>query len=264
MRSSAEWPARGLIGRLLLGFLLPLLSLVLWESAVRIGILPNTLIASPSQALVDFFHLLFSGELLVHSGVSVARLLFGFISGSAFGVLLGIWVGVSKFGERSLAPTVQLLAPIPPTAWIPLLIILFGIGEGSKIALLTLGALFVVYLHTVQGIRSTDRRLVDIARVHQKSDTELVAQVLLPSALSEILTGMRVALGLSWILLIAAEVIASSRGLGWLIWDARNFSRPDDMIVGMVTIGILGKLSDSALVAFGNHALRWRRVFEGK
>jgi len=166
--------------------------------------------------------------------------------------------------ERLIAPTIQFLAPIPPIAWIPLLIILLGIGEASKIGLIIIASFVVVYLNTVQGIRSTDQKLVDVAHVLRKSNKELIKKVLLPSATPHIFTGMRIALGLSWILLIAAEVIASSKGLGWLIWDSRNFSRPDDLFVGIIMIGILGKLSDMALVAIEKELTKWRTVFQGK
>lgn len=249
---------------LLLALTIPLLLLLLWEWSVTAGWLPNTLIASPSQVVVDFVELLLNGKIIIHSLASLYRLIFGLIFGIILGLLTGTIVGVSKLGERLIAPTLSLLAPIPPIAWIPLLIILLGIGEVSKIALIIIASALVVHLNTVQGIRSTDEKLIDIARVYRKSNFQLITKVLLPAATPQIFTGLRLALGLSWILLVAAEVIASSRGLGWLIWDARNFSRPDDMFVGIIVIGILGKLSDMVLVAIERRFTVWRRVFSGK
>lgn len=250
--------------KILLPLIIPLVILIVWEWSVRLGVLPNTLIASPSQVLRDFFELAANGKLLIHSLVSLYRLLLGFAIGSLIGLALGVMVGTSKFTERLIAPTIQFLAPIPPIAWIPLLIIILGIGEASKIGLIIIASLIVVYVNTVQGIRSTDQKLVDVAHVLRKSDKELVKKVLLPSATPHIFTGLRVALGLSWILLIAAEVIASSKGLGWLIWDSRNFSRPDDLFVGIITIGILGKLSDVLLLTIEKELTHWRTVFQGK
>ena len=124
----------------LISLIIPFVLLVLWEFSVRYNLLPNTLIASPSQVIVDFFELLSNGKLLLHSLVSMKRLILGFSIGTFLGLLLGVLVGVSKFGENLIAPTIQLLAPIPPIAWIPVLIILFGIGEASKIALILLAA----------------------------------------------------------------------------------------------------------------------------
>ena len=250
--------------KIILPLIIPVILLVAWEWSVRSGLLPNTLIASPSQVGRDFFDLAISGELLVHSLVSLYRLVLGFAVGTLIGLSLGVIVGTSKFAEKLFAPTIQFLAPIPPIAWIPLLIILLGIGEASKIGLIIIASFVVVYLNTVQGIRSTDQKLVDVAHVLRKPNKELIKKVLLPSATPHIFTGMRIALGLSWILLIAAEVIASSKGLGWLIWDSRNFSRPDDLFVGIITIGILGKLSDMVLVAIEKELTKWRTVFQGK
>ena len=249
---------------LFLSLIIPVGILIIWELSVSSGWVPNTLIASPSQVFVDFFKLLFSGELFIHSFVSLYRLILGFVIGTLIGVFLGIVVGVSKLGEKLVAPTIQLIAPIPVIAWIPLFIIFLGIGDASKIALISLAALIIVYINTVQGVRSTDQKLIELADSYKKSRKDLITKILIPSALPQILTGMRVALGLSWILLIASEVIASSSGLGWLIWDSRNFSRPDDMIVGMIAIGILGKLSDMFLVSIEKKLTKWRKSFKGK
>ncbi len=250
--------------QIILPFLIPIVILLVWEWSVTSGLLPNTIIASPLQVASDFFELTINGKLLTHSLTSLYRLTLGFTIGTLIGLALGIAVGTSKFAERLLAPTLQFLAPIPPIAWIPLLIILLGIGEGSKIGLIIIASLITVYINTVQGIRSTDQKLVDVANVLRKSNKDLITKVLLPSATPHIFIGMRIALGLSWILLIAAEVIASSNGLGWLIWDSRNFSRPDDLFVGIIAIGILGKLSDMALVVIEKELTRWRTVFQGK
>jgi sulfonate transport system permease protein len=229
----------------------PLLLIMLWEYAVLSEWWPRALIASPGEVIIDFGRLLASGKLSFHAMVSLRRLLGGFLIGTAAGVGLGTFVGLSRSAERTLAPTVQLLAPIPVVAWIPLFIILFGIGEASKIAIIAAGTFFVVFFNTVQGIRATDRKLVEVAYVFNKNRAQLVRGVLLPSALPSVLMGVRVALGLSWILLIVAEVIASSEGLGWLI-------------VGMITVGILGKLSDRGVLALERRVLRWRQSFEGQ
>ena len=243
--------------------LIPVSLVVIWEWAVWSAWWPPTLIAAPSEVVVNFFRLAVDGDLFFHSSVSLQRLLLGFLVGSTAGIFLGALVGLSRVIERAVEPTVQMLAPIPVVAWIPLLIILFGIGEASKVALIAVGTFFLIFLQTVQGIRGTDEKFIEVAAVFNKPTRRLMTDVLLPSALPHILTGLRAAFGLSWILLIVAEIIASSAGLGWLIWDARNFSRPDDMIVGMIVVGILGKLSDQALVALQTWLLRWRQSFQG-
>jgi sulfonate transport system permease protein len=251
----------------------PILLLIMWQSAVAYEWWPRTLIAAPSDVFTDFARLTASGELLAHARVSLVRLLAGFFFGAAAAVVLGTFVGLSKVAERALAPTIRAILPIPVTAWIPLIIIIFGIEESSKIALIGIGVFGVIYFSTVQGIRGADQKLVEVAAVFEKPHSDLSLHVLLPSALPSIITGMRVALGLAWILLIAAEMVgakmvsSSSRlgglGLGWLIYDARNFGRSDDMIVGMLTIGILGKLTDMTLERIERRVLRWRQAFTG-
>lgn len=238
--------------------------IVLWELSVVLEWLPQTLIASPSQIVVDYWLFLKDGTLLKHSGISLFRLLTGFLLGSFLGLIFGIGVGLSKFLNRLLSPMFQFLAPIPPIVWIPLLIIFFGIGEMSKIILLMVASFFVLFINTVHGIRSVDKKLIEVANIYKKSNYFLIMKILIPSALSNIFLGLRLALGLSWILLIAAEVVASSKGLGWLIWDSRNFSRPDDMFVGIITIGILGKVTDQVLIKAEGYFTSWKTKFEGR
>ena len=196
--------------------IVPLILILLWEAAVQTGVWPSRLVAPPSQVAVASVQMVLTGELFVHVATSLFRLLVGFVVGGLGGILTGALLGASKRAEELFAPTLQALAPVPPPAWIPLLIIAFGIGEGSKIALITIGAFFVVFINTMQGVRSTDDRLVEVANAYQKSQWEMTWSVLLPSAIPSIMTGIRVALALSWILLIASEVIASSKGSGGL------------------------------------------------
>ncbi len=255
--------------RILLSVCLPVLLIAFWHGAVKSGWWPEKLIAPPFAVAKDFVSLARTGELFAHARHSVGRLLAGFLIGTGLGVTVGGLVGVFKKAETILAPTVQALVPIPPPAWIPLLVIMLGIGEYTKIGLIAIGAFAIVFTHTVDGIRSADERLVEVATTYQKSRL----YVLLPSAAPNLLTGLRVALGLSWILLVASEMISSKMvspmnrlegiGLGWMIFDARRFSRPDDMIVAMVTIGLLGKASDEILKRTGDHFLRWRQAFKG-
>ncbi|HEX9732909.1 MAG TPA: ABC transporter permease [Thermoanaerobaculia bacterium] len=256
-----------------LNLVIPIILVAVWQLAVSEDWWPRTLIASPREVGASLLDLLRSGELLAHARVSLIRLMSGFALGAGVALVLGSAVGLSTIAQRVFDPTIQALTPIPPPAWIPLLIIFFGIGETSKVGLIAIGAFGVVYLNAVQGIRSTDQRLVEVAQVLSKRRWELITRVLLPSATPTVLTGMRVALALSWILLIASELIsarmasevvrAQGLGLGWLIFDARRFSRPDEMIVGMISMGVLGKLTDMAMLRIQNRLLVWRESFAG-
>jgi ABC-type nitrate/sulfonate/bicarbonate transport system permease component len=239
----------------------PFILLVAWQLAVEYGWVPRTLIAGRVAVAQRLIEMASDGTLLRHVGVSLGRLASGFAIGTSLGILVGVLVAFRPAAARLLEPTILSLIPIPPIAWIPLLIILLGIGESAKVALISIGSFCTLFLQTAYGIRTGDRTLVEMARALNKGDRALLWRVLFPGVLPGILASMRVALALSWTLLIASEVIASSSGLGWLIWNARNFSRPSDMFVGMVTVGMLGKCSDWGLVALEARLTRWRRSF---
>jgi sulfonate transport system permease protein len=240
---------------------LPLMVLILWELSVRWQLVPNSLVASPSQVINKFFIMFFDGRLFVHSYVSMKRLLLGFIIGTSLGVTIGTIVGFWKLGTKLIEPTLLALLPVPPIAWIPFLIIIFGIDEASKIALISMGSFWTLFLQTSYGIRTVDKQLIEVAFIFKKDWKTILCKVMLPSCLPHIFSGMRVALAISWGLMVASEIIASSKGLGWLIWDARNFSRPADLIVGMIVTGILGKLTDSIIVKAEKRFTNWRITF---
>ena len=238
---------------------LPILVFILvWAIAVKQEVLPSTLVASPDEVVFRFFQLAFDGELFGHVFVSLSRILYGFLIGVFLGIFGGVIIGASRYIAVFFESFILVLMPIPPIAWIPLLIIILGIDEGSKIALIAIGCFFTMFISTTYGIRSAERKLVEVAQVLEKGRLGIIFGVLLPSAIPGVLASMRIAMGLSWTLLMASEIIASSQGLGWLMWNARNFSRPDDMLVGMVMVGIMGKLTDLSLVALERYLTRWR------
>ena len=239
----------------------PLILLIVWELAVDYDWVPRSLIAGPSAVAHRFFEMAGDGTLARHIGVSVQRLVLGFGLGTTLGVLLGVFVAFQPAATRIFEPTVLSLIPIPPIAWIPLLIILLGIRRGVARSPPYRSEAFGTSscrqpTESEQATKCSSKWLA-----LNKDNRALLWRVLFPSALPGILSSMRVALALSWTLLIASEVIASSSGLGWLIWNARNFSRPNDMFVGMATVGLLGKLSDWGLVVLEAKLTRWRRAF---
>jgi sulfonate transport system permease protein len=261
---SARRKITGLRARLVrfLTFVAVPIGLILtWDLAVRFDAIPSTLIAAPLDVVQRLIELLVNGKLERHVGISLMRLVQGFGYGSLLGIAVGTAVGASRLASTLIEPSLLTMIPVPAVAWVPLLIVLLGIGESSKVVLIGIGSFCTLFLHTAHGIRSTDRKLVEVAHILGKGRAVLIARVLLPAALPEIFAAARIAMALSWALLIVAEVIASSSGLGWLIWDARNFNRPADMIVGMIAIGALGKLSDTLLGKLGRFATRWRDTY---
>jgi sulfonate transport system permease protein len=173
-------------------------------------------------------------------------------------------MGTSRAGGRLGDLVIQVLRPIPPIAWIPLAILWFGIGESSKVFIIFLGAVFPIVINTLEGIRATDRHFVELARVLEVPRGRFVRQVILPGALPAIITGLRVGLGNAWVCVVAAELIAADKGVGFIIVDGRELSRTDVVIAGMATIGIIGKLMDVALRHLEARLVRGRAAYSGE
>ena len=243
--------------------MLPLAVLMLLEALVRLDWIPAHQLPAPSQVGQTLWWLAAGGELWGHIGVSLARVAAGFAIGAALAVLIGAWVGLSRRAESYLEPTFQALRAIPSLAWVPLLLLWLGIDETPKVVLIALGAFFPVYLALLAGIRNVDRKLVEVGRLHRLSGVELTRRILLPAALPSLFTGLRGALSLSWMFLVAAELIAATQGLGYLLSDGRETSRPDLVIAAILLLAVLGKLSDGLLKQLETRALHWRDSFVG-
>jgi sulfonate transport system permease protein len=204
------------------------------------------------------------GELGRHVLASAGRVLAGFAIGASVAIALGVVVGLSRAAEAILDPTLQLLRNVPSLAWVPFLLLWMGIDEAPKIALIAIGAAFPVYLNLVAGIRQTDRGLIEVGRVFGLGDAALVGRIVLPSAFPYLLTGLRIAIGQSWLFLVAAELIASTRGLGFLLIDGENTARPNIMVVGIAVLAVLGKLSDTALRRAARGMAGWSGGLEAR
>ncbi len=245
------------------GWVVPLSLLAGLELLVRSAILPSHQLPAPSQVAQTLYALALSGDLWRHLQASLLRVFAGFLIGAALAVLTGTWVGLSRRAEAYLEPTFQALRAIPSLAWVPLLLLWLGIDETPKLVLIALGAFFPVYLALLAGIRNIDRKLVEVGHLYQLTPFALVRRILLPAALPNLFTGLRGALSLSWMFLVAAELIAATRGLGYLLSDGRETSRPDLVIAAILLLAVLGKLSDSLLKYWETRALSWRDSFQG-
>lgn len=240
-----------------LGLLLPALVLFGAEAGVRAGLVPANLLPPPSAILESLSWLLENG-LAGHVGASTLRVAAGFAAGALLALPLGALVALNRRAESVLDPSFQALRAIPSLAWVPLLLLWFGIDEAPKIILIAIGAFFPVYMGVVAGIRGVDRGLTEVGLLYRLSPLALARRVLLPAALPSVLTGLRNGLGLAWMFMVAAELIAASRGLGYLLTDGRESSRADIMLAAIVLLALLGKASDSALQALERRWLAWR------
>lgn len=245
------------------GLIVPLTIVIIWQVVSMLELLSPTLLPSPWSIARQFILLGSSGELFVHLGISLYRAALGFLLGSTAGLLIGLSTGLGKIVERTLDPSLQMLRAIPLLALIPLFILWFGVGEFSKILMISLGAFFPVFVNTFLGIRSVDQKLYEVSSILQYSKWQQLTQFIIPSALPNILLGIRLSLGVSWLVLVVAEMMATSAGIGYMIQDARAYSNTDIVFVGIIIFAIVGKSSDSIVRFLENKWLRWRDTYKG-
>src|SRR5579883_3349570 len=198
--------------RSLLGLLLPAILLFLWQLAAVNGWIDVNLLPAPTTVLATFWQLVLSGELGADLLASASRWLVGFLIGGSLGLILGSLVGLSRLAERTLDTTVQMLRTIPFLALSPLLVLWLGLDEPPKITLIALASFFPIYINTFAGIRNVDRKLIEVGKVYQLTQRELLLRVILPAAFSEVLTGVRYALAVAWLALVLAELLGASQG----------------------------------------------------
>lgn len=240
-----------------LGAALPLAFLAGLELAVRLGWVAAHLLPPPSEIARTLLALADQG-LAGHVLISTARVLAGFAAGAGLAIALGVWVGLSRRAEALLDPSFQALRAIPSLAWVPLLLLWLGIDEGAKLALIAIGAFFPVYMGVASGLRDVDRKLVEVAEMAGLGPIALARRVLLPAALPAVWTGLRNGLSLAWMFMVAAELIAATRGLGYLLTDGRETGRADIVLAAIVLLALMGKLTDSGMQALENRWLAWR------
>lgn len=248
---------------LLTPIILPIFIILVWDLAVSSGLFANVILPPPEKVGSTFIFLLSNGKLAEHLEASLWRILQGFALGLALGITIGILTGLSRPIDRLLNPTIDFIRTIPIYAWIPMLILWFGIGEASKIIAITMGVFFPVHLNTVEGIHNIDTKYIEVSKIFKLSNSDLIKKVVLPGALPFIITGTRLGLARAWMIVVVAELIAATSGLGYLISDGRTLFQPDVMIVGMLTIGIAGISMDTLISKIERRILRWRVRFEG-
>lgn len=248
---------------ILKGLTLPVILIALCEVLVRSGVIEPYLLPAPSSLLQSLAELA-EGDLWQHIGLSSWRVVLGFVIGSGLGLIFAIFVGLNKQAEEFLEPSFSAIKSIPSLAWIPLLLLWLGIDEASKITLIAIGAFFPTYTNTVAAIQGVDRKLIEVAQVYRLKYWQQIQQIVLPAASPGILTGLRNSLSLSWMFMIAAELIAATQGIGYLLSDGRETSRPDIVIIAIILLAILGKVSDKLMKILETRLLRWRDVVKSR
>lgn len=245
-------------------WVVPVLLLVVWESASQLKLLPPRLLPAPSAVAVACWDNLRTGVLLQHVAISTRRALTGLLIGGSLGFFLGVLNGVSRVAETLLDSSLQMLRNVPPLASIPLVILWFGIDETAKIFLVAFGVLFPIYLNTFHGIRTVDKGLIEMAQVYGLDHRALFWRVILPGALPSILVGLRYALGIMWITLIVAETVSSTSGIGYMTMNAREFLQTDVVLLGIILYALLGKWADTLTRKLEQRLLAWHPAYQSQ
>jgi NitT/TauT family transport system permease protein len=220
----------------------------------------SVIFPTPWQVLAAMAELVRNGTLWVHIGASLLRVGTGFALAVAFAIPLGLWMGWVQGAYATLNPLFQILRPISPIAWIPIAILWFGVGNESPIFLIFISSVFPMIVQTVAGVHTIERRYLRAAENFGVSRYALFRQVVIPAVLPQVIVGMRIGLGVAWLVVVAAEMIALHSGLGYLIIDSRNAgNRYDLVIAAMIIIGLIGLSLDGAMRLLEGHRLvRWR------
>lgn len=237
--------------------IIPVILIVLWQLAANNGLINIQLFPSPARIWQAFVKSVETGKLQANILISLKRVLVGYLYGAALGVIIGVVFGLSKKTYRLFSLLLEILRPIPIIAWVPVLIMIFGIGELSKIIVIVIGSFWSIFLNTYDGIRNVDTKYLEVANMFMKTKLEIVFRVMLPAALPGIFTGLRIGIGSAWISVIGAELIASSAGLGYMISYSREMAQPANMYVSVFIIGIIGYLINVILKLIEKKALRW-------
>ncbi len=232
--------------------------LILWELGSRLGIISALVLPAPSEAFEALADLARSGNLQKHLSASLQRLVIGFTCGSILGLIVGTAIGLNSLARASLSPLVSAIFPIPKIALLPLFIIWFGIGEGSKVATILFGSFFPTVIATYGGIDNVDRALIRMGQSFNLSRWDIIRKIVLPAALPAILSGMRISASISIILLVAAEMIGAEYGIGAYVLLAGNLMSTDQLIAGVAMLSTLGLIVNWLIGRAERYFLSWR------
>jgi len=241
-----------------LAVLSPLGFLAIWEACCRFGVLDPRFIPAPTTVLHTMAAMTRTGELPYHTFVSVRRIVFGFLLGAVPAVAVGLTMGLSRPVRAALMPLVSAVYPIPKIAVYPLIIFYLGIGEASKIGIVAVSIFFLVLLSTMAGVLAIDPAYFRIARAYRASAWSMFVTVALPGALPQIFTGLKVGMGFALIVIVGAELLGSTSGIGYLIWRSYQIFDINAMFAGLLVTAILGWVATAGLDWLEHRALPWK------
>jgi len=244
--------------RPLIGYVTILALVALWQLCWEVGLLNRVIIPSPTELARTFVKLSLDGTLLANTLASLGRVAIGYALAVVVGLPMGLALGRVRLLREIFLPTVELLRPVPPLAWVPLAIVWFGIGNGPAYFIVFLAAIFPIFVNALDGASSIDKVYFRAAECLGFGAWRTFRKVTWPASLPQILTGLRVAMGIAWMAVVGAEMIAARSGLGYMIYEGSVLLLTDFIVAGMITVGILGAASTLALSLMQSWILRWR------
>ena len=242
----------------LMYLLSPIGLLILWEILIQAGIGDRRFVPAPSDIAERFWQLTVSGELAAHTGATLWRVAVGYVIGCVPAIAIGLCMAMSRSVRIIVDPLIAALFPIPKVALMPLLLLAFGFGDASKMAVVATGAFFPVVVNTYTGAANIEPIFIDVARNYGASRLVMFSRIVFFGALPMIFAGLRTALAISFIIVVAAEFVAAKSGLGYLIWSSWELLQVDAMFVGIVTIGILGVITSTIFLEIERVVIPWK------
>lgn len=236
--------------------------LLAWEVSARVGLLNVQVLSSPSEVAHSFFRLLITRSLIADLIYSLKRVLIGITLGSLLGILVAILLGLNKTLQDYIGFIIEVIRPIPPIAWIPIAILWFGIGDKPAYFLVSLGAFFPVFTNTIKAIKKIESKYVNLALSLGASKLLVFRKILIPIVIPDLMTGLRVGVGVGWIIVITAEMVGAQSGLGYMIQLNRVMLQMPNVIVGMITIGIAGLILSFTMNFVEGMIIPWQKKMD--
>lgn len=242
----------------LFGIVSPIGFLLLWELAARIGWIDTRFFPAPTSVIAKFAMLMQSGELWTHLWASLQRLFWGFLLGGIPALLLGVVMGLYRPIRAAIDPLIAATYPIPKSAILPLILLIFGLGEASKIVMVALGVFYPVIINTMSGVMQIDKTYLDVGKNFRAGRWQVFRTIALPGAMPSIMAGVKLGVGMGLILIAIAEMVGAKHGIGFMIWDAWQILTVETMYVGLTIIAVLGFLFSAILNEVESLILPWR------
>ncbi|MCY1269792.1 putative aliphatic sulfonates transport permease protein SsuC [compost metagenome] len=238
--------------------LFPLAVLLCWQGAFMLGWVSPIVLPSPAEVLATLWRLASSGELVGHLHTSVMRVVVGFSLGALIGIVLGLSMGISRLTEQMVYPTFRAFCQVPTMAWLPLLMMLFGLGEALKIVIITKAVMVPLCINTFEGVRGIPAKYFEVARVLQVRRRTLLLRLALPAILPPTFSGARQGLSSAWVSLVGVELLASMEGIGYMMNWGRTIFQLDIVLAGVVVVGLVGLAMDLMMARVEARLGKWR------